>query len=241
MNDPFEARRNYLLATKQELLNDQALYDYHFRGLEIPPKDLRKIVETHNDAELSLGTNLVLPVDHWFKDHGALCLTNDPSNISMWVHYADNHQGYCVIFEIDFDEIYKILEKDHPFKNDRTSFDNFVENIINPDYDAREILHFTQKLDPGKKFIFTKVSYENHLPVIKETILAQKDIESTQIHHGNPYHLNKYIVQNSVGVKFKQWEYENEYRLISNACSEKIQVNAFKRISIFKNHRNYYG
>ena len=152
----------------------------------------------------------------------------------MWAHYADNHQGYCIVFEIDFDEIYKILEKDHPFKNDRTGFDSFVKNIVNPDCGTREILHFTQELDPDKKFIFTKVSYENIPPEIKETMLAQKDIESIQIHHGNPYYLNKYIIQNSVGVKFKQWEYENEYRLISNACGERFGLMHLKGYPFLK-------
>lgn len=40
--------------------------------------------------------------DEWKEKVGILCLTEDPSNILMWSHYASNHSGICVGFDTDY-------------------------------------------------------------------------------------------------------------------------------------------
>lgn len=38
---------------------------------------------------------------------GVLCLSSDPLNILMYSHYADNHQGICLEFTLERDNIFK--------------------------------------------------------------------------------------------------------------------------------------
>lgn len=57
---------------------------------------------------------------------GVLSFTEDPKNISMWAHYASNHQGLCVEVEIP--------ENTHSLKK--------VEYVpVRPEFDLHEIMN----------------------------------------------------------------------------------------------------
>lgn len=52
---------------------------------------------------------------------GLFCLTEDPINPLMWAHYADGYSGFCIEFELDYDELKangsfvgKVDYKNHP-------------------------------------------------------------------------------------------------------------------------------
>lgn len=51
---------------------------------------------------------------------GVLCLSEDPSNIQMWSHYANKHTGFCVEIELSEDietggkMLIKVGYKEHP-------------------------------------------------------------------------------------------------------------------------------
>lgn len=206
LNDPFEALFNHKPATIEEILESPQIFERYCHDLKLSPEDLRTTLELP-DASRKLGNSRR---SDWFRSHGVLCLTSDNSNIPMWAHYADNHQGYCVILELDLEQIRELI------RMDKIKFDEFINNIVNPrsDNSDQEILSFTHKLDQDKEFIFTKVLYKKEYPAIEETICQQKLSE-------DKYNLIKYIVQNSIGVKFEQWSYEQEYRLIVNTNGKK--------------------
>lgn len=39
--------------------------------------------------------------EDWKEKVGILCLSEDPANILMWSHYANNHSGICIGFDTD--------------------------------------------------------------------------------------------------------------------------------------------
>lgn len=166
--------------------------------------------EKNHIAQLSTGE---LFSGDFFNKFGVICLTVDESNIPMWAHYGDNHKGYCVIFEIDFNLIYLDFKEDYE-KTDKKEYSlhEYENNYLKKLHDREEILSFNLNQDPDKKFYFTRVIYKEERPVLKKPNLkAQKEMSI--------YDLEKYKINNSIGVKYIQWEYENEYRLISNTNS----------------------
>jgi hypothetical protein len=118
----------------------------------------------------------------------------------MWAYYADNHKGYCVEFELDFNHMRKstVIE---PKK-----LDEFINNI----HLGAQIL--SSKLrDYPQAFIFTKIRYSKTIPSISYDHSAKLTSEYDQL---------EYFVKNSVGVKSIEWEHEDEFRLIVNGNSE---------------------
>lgn len=209
-NDKFEARFVYEPVSADEILNSPELFDRYYCYVKVSNPGLtkeafRKKLSTP-EAEKLIGKSYI--IDNYLQSHGALCLTLSGSNIPMWAHYADNYQGYCVVFELDLEWIYE--------NGKFTSVENF-DRYINEIMQGQEILSFSSKLDPDKHFVLTKVSYQRQFPKIKEADLQKIMNEASQT--GHYYEHTKYIVQNSVGVKFDQWNYEGEYRLIANTNS----------------------
>lgn len=47
-----------------------------------------------------------------FPKHGITCFSSDPFNLPMWAYYADNHEGYCVEFEMDIDYIHVTFRRE---------------------------------------------------------------------------------------------------------------------------------
>lgn len=163
--------------------------------------------EQVNDLMLYMGDY----VKNFFETTGVICFTIDESNIPMWAHYANNHQGYCVVFELDIDKIYENCQKYYPNRHD---FDKFIMNVINPgSHESQEILPFKQILDEDKEFCFFKIFYRKDRPRINQSAVRQ-------LKNADSYAITKYLIKNSIGVKYYQWEYEKEYRLISNGNSK---------------------
>ena len=71
-------------------LNDpfeQAAYD-------ISDQDLRKVHK--------------LAVDKFAQNLGLICLSETRLSPAMWAHYANNHEGACLEFEVTFDSVFKV-------------------------------------------------------------------------------------------------------------------------------------
>ncbi len=209
-NDKFEGRFIYEPVSADEILNSPELFDRYYCYLKESDPGLTKEAFIKKlrtpDAEKLIGKPYI--VDNYLQSHGALCLTLSGSNIPMWAHYANNYQGYCIVFELDLKWIYE--------NGGFTSveyFDQYINDIMH----GQEILSFSSKLDTDKHFVLTKVSYQSQFPKIKEANLQKimNEVSKTGLY----YEHTKYIVQNSVGVKFEQWNYEGEYRLIANTNS----------------------
>lgn len=214
-NDKFEGRFIYEPANAYEILNSPELFDRYYCHLKESNPDLTreefKKDLSSPDAEKLIGNPYI--VNNYLQSHGALCFTLSDSNIPMWTHYANNYQGYCIVFELDLGWLYK----NGRFENRRVSSVEDFNHYINDIIQGQEILSFSSKLDPDKHFVLTKVSYQNQFPKIKEANL--QEIMNRVKKSGHYYEHTKYIVQNSIGVKFEQWDYENEYRLIANTNS----------------------
>jgi hypothetical protein len=221
-NDPFEAQFAFKHASSIEILNNKPTFDKHFvclklRDPELTEEGLKQWLTTNQASEKNAQTSL----DKIFKSFGAICLTESGSNIPMWAHYADNHQGYCIIFEIDLDFIFNKYKEGHEkeggSKYEWSEFEKLKEKIFNPSEDGsdQEILSFQQPKDDEKKdFIFTKIIYKEDRPVLDQVTWDEAAEREKK------YGKNKYLSKNSFGVKFKQWSHEEEYRLIVNANSE---------------------
>lgn len=130
-----------------------------------------------------------------------MCFTSSAQNIPMWAHYGAQHSGYCLEFELDLNQI----------KN--------TQNIPIPNFDESGILSFKDQSDAH--FIFTKVLYQDDMPTLleKELRILRNAIEIEE--NGARYSLYKHIAHHSFGVKYKDWQYEDEYRLVVNTNSKK--------------------
>lgn len=200
-NDPFEGRfriksfRSETILSKPDLFNQ--MLELHRQNGE---PNLNK--ETFTSRLTSPEFQDVLlahspEVQNIFQSHGAICLTPDPANIPMWAYYGNNHQGCCIKFELDFQFIQKETGVDD------LSF--FIQEIHN----GRTLLSFHLP-KTEYDFVLSKVEYEEEMPTIDLNEIIELKTTIEQI---------KYLVSRSVGVKYKQWQHEYEYRLIANTNS----------------------
>lgn len=204
-NDPFERHFKYISDPDKAMQDNrlfQHLHDFYTTdtGIVVTSDQFKEILKTKTFREKVSKASSSL-VNRIFSRHGALCLTRDPSNIPMWAHYAQNHRGYCVIFDLDLTLFGKIIEiADVP---------KYKQDLL----EGNEILNFY--LPPlGAIFAFTKVRYSDSPPVmqIEEYLDILENTEAT-------YEGIEYFITHAVGVKYKQWEYEDEYRLVANINS----------------------
>lgn len=174
LNDPFEGRfkltppkiktvrKNPML--KQivlEVLRENGKPDLLEYQLD---SELSQFVELYNNQ---IGTRMI---HDQFSRFGIFSFTDNPSNIPMWSYYANYHQGYCIVFELDFSSAFELIE-----------------------------LNLNQKIEYMK--------------------LIKNGEEAINIgSHDNAVKM-RFLLAHSFGVKYKQWEHENEYRLIANANS----------------------
>jgi hypothetical protein len=75
-----------------------------------------------------------------FDKKGVLCLSQNPDNILLWSHYADNHYGVCLKFDmledLDFFSIpFKVIyDQSYPFYNHMTETSDIVTKMIKTKY-----------------------------------------------------------------------------------------------------------
>ncbi len=206
-NDPFEGSFKFAPFNFSNLKEaDSAVFKFFFNSFkkEHPQATEEEfIIETTKEEFLSQHYSTSNQIVSLPTQMGAVCLTASYSNIPMWAHYANEHAGYCLIFQLDFNSVMNKIgffgekKKEH------------FENILA----GNEIISWS--FDYGKKsvfeFIFLKVKYDLEIGVID--LLELRKIESE-------HERNKYSAQKSFGVKCRQWEYEEEYRLIVNQNSK---------------------
>lgn len=114
---------------------------FELLGIELRDKVVRKAVE-FGKSQIS-------------KKNGLLCLSEDKYNPVQWAHYADNHKGICLGFEIPEHQLRKV---------------RYVSERL-----ARETL---EELDCNEKLLTTKFnhwSYEQERRLILELSSYSKD------------------------------------------------------------------
>jgi len=202
--DPFEGAF-ILKSDPSKLKPGTAIFDHHYNyfkkniNLTLTQEQLIDFLKSQEFIKAS-NENETLIKD-LFSNHGVFCFTYSNTNIPMWAHYANDHQGYCVNFEINFLDIYKLLPG-YSVEDAR----KYKDSVL----DGRNLLSFHTTMNEEIKFVLTKVRYLSTAPEIYlDKFLELKD----------EYQAVCYIIQNSMGTKFDQWAYENEFRLIVNANS----------------------
>lgn len=175
--DPFEANFFYKPVTAKKILDSEQLF-----GCPELTKDFLENELMKPEADEMLG-KLQFKND-FFQSHGAICFTFDPSNIPMWAHYASEHKGYCVVFEIDLDFIYQKYKSGY----DETRQSNYDSE----NYD-QEILSFKSDLDSDKHFIFTKIIYQGSIPLfsVNSTDTASRDL--LRVDENSPVSSDSYV------------------------------------------------
>ena len=201
LNDPFEGHSKIQYHSPDFLLENPKLLEQMLRLGKTANMNLTKdkFLEQINSPDFQAKLNTFQEKKRsLFSGHGITSFSSDPSNIPMWTYYAGNHHGYCIEFEMDFKKIQNttnISETETP---------RLLRDVVNSDF----ILSFY--LD-NHEFVFTKVGYSENIPIIKLEELYNKP-KFEQI---------EYLVKNCIGVKYKHWQHEKEFRLIANANSKK--------------------
>lgn len=123
-NDPFDLRPNirdlvpgrwcesegFTLARRRalaSLLSDANAYQ---GALFIDPALMSEFQAWVNDEandELDWNLRLRAAVEARIAQFGVVCLTPRLDNLLMWAHYANNGQGFCIEYEVDWDEQYQ--------------------------------------------------------------------------------------------------------------------------------------
>lgn len=216
-NDPFEGKFRYKHLEPDAVLSNPELLDFFFlKHIEDEPN--LKLEEFKNrlklpDFQETLQNNQSTIATNIFESHGALCLTSDFRNIPMWAYYGNEHRGCCLEFEVDFNLI----------KNSTGISQKSIEWFKQDFHGRKTILPFSLN-DSPYHFIFLRVNYEKTMPTIDLNELLKITNESSRL---------EYITRRSVGVKFAQWEHEDEFRLIVNANSRECGLLPLPRFAPF--------
>lgn len=200
LNDPFEGHSIIKQFSPDFVIkNPEILKNFLSAFQENQPSITeREVIELIQSVEFKRGLETFEGIKRFlFPKHGLTCFSSDPVNLPMWAYYANNHRGYCVEIEMDIDYIQKktrIMPKEAIRMANDIKNNNFVLSFFVED----------------KEFVFSKVRYSEQLPIIKYEELFKMSSKYERI---------DYVVKNSVGVKYKQWSHEDEYRLIANSNS----------------------
>lgn len=205
-NDPFESKHLFQALSPRTVLENRGLFDMTLQYCKINGEpDLTAEELTARLESSQFEKDARSPILRDFLSHGVLCLTIRNDSIPMWAYYANDHKGYCLEFEVDFSFI----------KNKLALSDEQIEDWMAGVKTGKDILSFSLE---EFEFVFTKVKYGDTLPTFDFDQLYKtgdsKDVSAQ-------YNIKRYITHNSVGVKFKDWAHEDEFRLISAADSKK--------------------
>lgn len=130
-NDPFDCWSNIQYLNKDELYNllvQSRVFDESIKS---------KLKQGCNKFD----TNKIKQItDSIINKIGVCCFSNTYTSILMWSHYANNHKGFCIEFDILVDPDLFCLAlpvnyvKTMPEFNYPTEFNNIITNIIQPKY-----------------------------------------------------------------------------------------------------------
>ncbi len=108
-NDPFDCKVHYSLDVKHlsspsyrasaEFLIQRDLTRLHQEGLFLEFNSAQELIDG-NQLE-RIRENVQQRVRSNTRVHGIYCLSETPTNILMWSHYAEKHKGFCIEFETE--------------------------------------------------------------------------------------------------------------------------------------------
>lgn len=97
-NDPFDAR--ILVNTNNTVEEIDSHISEIFEKSELK-EDARNIYKNLKTKDPELFTQFVnVNYQHFLENIGISCFTTKNNNLLMWAHYADNHKGVCIKFNL---------------------------------------------------------------------------------------------------------------------------------------------
>jgi len=139
------------------------------------------------------------------------CFMSECENSSVWGHYGDNHTGMCLIFDPDI-----IGDKPYIKLNGITGWGN-----SGPSYGKKtmELHSINYEEGFGEIDFFTSIG-SLPVPVLNKMWYVDEDKNMSSCAHKMNVDENSWRTNywsnfiRDVTIKSKDWEYENEYRLI---------------------------
>jgi len=108
-NDPFDSKPRYMYEGNEQQI-EKYLFElyrkkYHGRSKEEILADVKRKIITKGKTRIVLKETLETSRDRdqIRKMLGVCCFSEKKGNIVMWAHYAKQHTGFCLEFDIDND------------------------------------------------------------------------------------------------------------------------------------------
>lgn len=181
------ARKNY----EKKLNNANSLFLFY----EFPNKYLDKLV-----------ADIYPP---WYS----ASFLSDCKNSAIWGHYGDNHKGICLIFNAAVDENNEMslnLETEYGYSS-KPIIGMQPHKFIKMKYEnAPTEIDFFRSIGRLRKFELDKFWYKDSEG--NRSVCGQHLVDNEEVWR-EKYWSNFF---NSISIKLKEWEYENEYRLVIN-------------------------
>lgn len=206
-NDPFDCAPDYESNNVEEFLESRPdLVDKVFQLKNVSPKDAdcekRAMVERLKDA-IEKGV-----FGQKASDNVGICsLSRKPLNLLMWAHYANDHKGFVVEFDIPIETFY-------PIKHEVKFFEWLI--LLKVEYqDFKPVVNFSddQETKMKKQFLIKGIDwkYEQEERVIDY-------VRGSGIHK---YDQNNILSSVLAGMKMRPSEYHSLENLIGTLYKEK--------------------
>src|SRR3990167_2624037 len=186
----------YFVVNPDDVLNIPELFyynlDYFKKNGEpgLTEEDLRSRLKS-DEFRTAVQNEQQKSIQPFFKGYGVFCLTEDCNSIRMWNEYAGNQLGYCLVFELNLSDIYETFFKNRGWS--QSEFDAYTKAVF---HNGSEIFSFVPNDNSNISIVLAKVSYKSDF-----SRLDVKKISAVS----SRYEINKYVVQNSIGVKRKEF------------------------------------
>ena len=131
--------------------------------------------------------------DAFIGEYRVLSLTTQKDNILMWSHYAEYHKGAVLCFDLSNDSHFNDIKK------------------VNYDIDGKKLSNFIDQIIK----LFIEALVQNSVPT--EQFFSQADQLFENSKFSNK--LTRFFLLHFMPfffIKKKDWEYEDEYRLVLN-------------------------
>lgn len=177
--------RNFLINKINELANASGYGCFDDETIEEWRKDKEKLYPFINPVINDIG---LATMQQLREQLAVACFCNDVKKGTMWAHYAGNGTGFAL--EYDFDEINAAIQS-----YVRENFESYKENSI----------------FKNCSFKLEDVKYTNEKANVTNLIF---EINKTWFSKGYKKFLNQNEFEQIVFTKRKEWEYEDETRLV---------------------------
>jgi hypothetical protein len=190
LNDPFECIAN--IAYTQSI-SDEIIEKYYnsipHNNLKL--EDLKKEINFYIHEKRSVYWPIIQ------MPFGIYSLNTNPENIQMWSHYANNHQGICIVFTIDWDYIISQIGLTNPQINSEI----IVSILLNEGFR----FSITSPYGESIRFGLQKVRYNDSVITYPASKFMQAHFDENE---------KEEFAWTIAQTKHITWQYEDEWRIV---------------------------